>query len=1324
VLLKCALYPISTLTGNQDNGQSPARKVVGCANPPVNQGSLLGHEHTDVLSTALHGVSELTHLEVQEGGDRVHVEGVPASNTFIPLSQGSDSVFIDSSLGAGPSTHVTSSPHIFITNQKVPCPSCGIEMLGKNINRHLERSCKQAPPGAHISFRPARNVPTPHPPPTSVNPNPPHARVSCPHCHSTFSNAGNLKRHLGTCKIFPNTHHTMLPSDGVLPHLDNQTAVISGFSPTTQHSPHTGSTHHSPRIDPSGLVGGDSESPLIHTPMTALEHDTPCLHKHPKLHCPATGTPAGKSKWDIIDGNVARELPYVYRGQLRTLSEDEAVDTLHVFIRSMFPPAPVIHAHGGNHRPHSLIPPGIRRRQRELRREWNRRGTLPEDTVESLRTEYHVLRRQIRRRVRLANLQNDLVQRGHNTRKFRQDPHRFASALLNQQHNHEPQFDKAAADAHFSKVYTDTDRSYVYEGLPTLPPVPLPTSIFSDAPPTLQELRSVLRKARNKSAPGPSGIPYVVYKMLPSLLPTLHALFVKVWKSQQVPLAWRVAHMILLAKSSDTSSPAAMRNIALGNSEGKLFFAIVAHRIQRHMIGNLYFDGVTQKGFMPGVAGCVEHASVMREALGDARRRRKSICVTWVDFANAFGSVRHSLIQFALKHYHFSDQFCSLIYHYYDKLFAVVHTKQFSTEPFHYGVGVFQGCTTSPALFNVVMQILLDIINRPANKHLAYTFPSSDPTSFHSLLSPTFADDVSIVTETADGNQHLLDETAEFCGWTRTMGLKPPKCFALAYKNFKGATSRYSSIDDRQWTAYNPCLVVHGHTLQLISGEGFKYLGKLLEINMNEVHLKTHIIDKLRSWMDLIDNCLLDRAMKCWIYNFTIISKLSWWFTVGDLSVDFSQYLHSIVLPYLLRWCGLPKSGANSAVLFVGSGQHLGMSLRRTYTVYKAMQVVRRGILKRSKDPLVRHVFQMEMSRQESWTGSRFAPALEVSAVEAQATLVEIPAHHHGLGYKGISNKRDKATTALQMYTSIDSQKQLEHASKLVMQGKLQLFDECLHRDWGWDKLLYNCSDATFKFMINSSNNTLPTGSNLKIWSNSVILTKCAGCRTPNPTLKHVLNGCFSFLKQGRYTWRHDRVLSDIYKGIAEKIVSIKAQDISSVRLPYIHFVAETQARHGRPAGVSASERRPLTTGLLHEAGDWEILADGVSPDYFFPTDIAITAMRPDICIFSRLRRRVVLIELTVPMEDRLTESATIKTAKYQELVNDISSNNWRCDLFTVEVGSRGNDAVSLGRCLTCLGFSRKVSQTLQRSVCDTSRRASYFIYLKRNDPIWVNPPR
>ncbi len=107
------------------------------------------------------------------------------------------------------------------------------------------------------------------------------------------------------------------------------------------------------------------------------------------------------------------------------------------------------------------------------------------------------------------------------------------------------------------------------------------------------------------------------------------------------------------------------------------------------------------------------------------------------------------------------------------------------------------------------------------------------------------------------------------------------------------------------------------------------------------------------------------------------------------ISVSFSKALHKHVLPYLLRWRALRKSGANSAILFVGSKTHMGLRLQRIYTVYKAMQVVRRGILKRSKDPLVQHVFEMDRSRQQSWSGPRFAPVLEVAAVEAQATMVD-----------------------------------------------------------------------------------------------------------------------------------------------------------------------------------------------------------------------------------------------------------------------------------------------------------------------------------------------
>jgi hypothetical protein len=285
------------------------------------------------------------------------------------------------------------------------------------------------------------------------------------------------------------------------------------------------------------------------------------------------------------------------------------------------------------------------------------------------------------------------------------------------------------------------------------------------------------------------------------------------------------------------------------------------------MVANSYFDGATQKGSVPGVSGCIEHSAVLREALGDARRRQKSICITWVDFANAFGSVKHSLIQYALLRYHFPDSLRRLIHAYYDYLFAAVNCRKFSTEPFHYGIGVFQGCTTSHVLFNVVMQILLDLLQRPDNRHLGYEFePAADGSSV-SVMLPTFADDVAFITKSADGCQHLLNENHVFCVWTLTMSLKPPKCLGVGYKTFTGSSSRFVPRDNKKWTAHDPLLIVNGHKLKMLGEEGFKYVGKMIEVVLGERCQKAQIKDKLNEWMQVLDLCPLDDAMRCWVYR-------------------------------------------------------------------------------------------------------------------------------------------------------------------------------------------------------------------------------------------------------------------------------------------------------------------------------------------------------------------------------------------------------------------------------------------------------------------------
>ena len=89
------------------------------------------------------------------------------------------------------------------------------------------------------------------------------------------------------------------------------------------------------------------------------------------------------------------------------------------------------------------------------------------------------------------------------------------------------------------------------------------------------------------------------------------------------------------------------------------------------------------------------------------------------------------------------------------------------------------------------------------------------------------------------------------------------------------------------------------------------------------------------------------------------------------------------------------------------------------------------------------------------------------------------------------------------------------------------------------------------------------------------------------------------------------------------------------------------------PAGVQLKLQQRRDHGpnrLLQEAQDWECL---VNPERAlqFPSDVALTRLRPDVMILSRAARIVIMDELTVPWEDNVEKGHERKKEKYEELV-------------------------------------------------------------------------
>ena len=331
----------------------------------------------------------------------------------------------------------------------------------------------------------------------------------------------------------------------------------------------------------------------------------------------------------------------------------------------------------------------------------------------------------------------------------------------------------------FSNHFADEDRGHRYARYQDLSDPPPKTFTLSSSSPTFSKFQKALHSGRNRTAPGPNGIPNTVWKRCPCLHAPLFNIIQRVWKPCSVPPSWQCVAIRLFHKSAPTDNPANFRPIVLSNCEGKIFFVLLGKQCWKHA-ENSFFDQRLQKGFFPGVAGCLEHSAFLADAIQHARSHQRAICISWLDLRNAFGSVRHSLILFVLGHFGFPEHFIRLTHSYYNHLSVIVDIPGlFTTRSFHFAPGVFQGCTLSPILFNIIMIIQLALNVLEKHQSFCYTFSCDQETS---LLSSVYGDDIQLVTSFPEQNHRLLDTFSEFLLWTRTMEARPKKCWSAALK--------------------------------------------------------------------------------------------------------------------------------------------------------------------------------------------------------------------------------------------------------------------------------------------------------------------------------------------------------------------------------------------------------------------------------------------------------------------------------------------------------------------------------------------------------------
>ena len=363
---------------------------------------------------------------------------------------------------------------------------------------------------------------------------------------------------------------------------------------------------------------------------------------------------------------------------------------------------------------------------------------------------------------------------------------------------------------------------------------------------------------------------------------------------------------------------------------------------------------------MSATPGCVEHHCKLAAILAEARKKHKSLAVCWLDLANAYGSVHHSLIQFSVEHYHAPPKFSQILQSLYSGLGGKVITRNWETPIVPLNIGVYQGDPLSVVIFNTVINTLVDTLQSKID--LGYTLSNS--TRKVNLLQ--YADDTFLLADSPAACQHLLMMVERWLQWSG-MKAKVCNCHSLA---LQGSTRKLLDLQ----------LAISGETIPFIGNDSIKFLGMRIQMPHNVTANKELLTANMNRMLIAVDQCPLTCHQKLRLYKAGICPRLSWLLLIEELPISWvERELEATATCFLKKWAGLSKS-ANTAFLYFPTRLG-GLNLPALTSTYKRLQVSRQSQLLVSLDGCVRHLAERNLQNELSLTRKKFKPAVTVRDV-------------------------------------------------------------------------------------------------------------------------------------------------------------------------------------------------------------------------------------------------------------------------------------------------------------------------------------------------------
>jgi hypothetical protein len=229
---------------------------------------------------------------------------------------------------------------------------------------------------------------------------------------------------------------------------------------------------------------------------------------------------------------------------------------------------------------------------------------------------------------------------------------------------------------------------------------------------TMAELHRALLTCKD-SAPGPDGIPYVIYKKFWNITGPI---IINAWEHSLVTNKLTLSHsesaITLLPKDGkDTQDIKNWRPITLSNCDSKIITKALAMKISKTL------DSIidpSQTAYVPGRA-VSDNLRLNFFFKKYCKEKNINSVLISLDAKKAFDSVDHEYINMTLQAYGFGENFIKTFQVLYSNITARVLVNGFTTEPIQIKRGVKQGDALSCAIFIICIDPLLRNINKNSN---------------------------------------------------------------------------------------------------------------------------------------------------------------------------------------------------------------------------------------------------------------------------------------------------------------------------------------------------------------------------------------------------------------------------------------------------------------------------------------------------------------------------------------------------------------------------------------------------------------------------------